>query len=61
MYQKMSLNAYRNSFLRAISVIIEIINYPFKLGENVFQAPIFKNNFGPPSISPLAALAELPH
>ena len=62
MYQKMSLNAYRNSFLRAISVIIEIINYPFKLRENAFQVPIFKNNFGPPpSISPLAALAELPH
>jgi hypothetical protein len=41
MYQKMSLDAYRISFLRVISVIIEIINYPFKLGENAFQAPIF--------------------
>jgi hypothetical protein len=40
MYQKMSLDAYRISFLRVISVIIEIINYPFKLGENAFQAPI---------------------
>jgi hypothetical protein len=41
MYQKMSLDAYRISFLRVISVIIEIINYPFKLGENAFQAPFF--------------------
>jgi hypothetical protein len=61
MYQKMSLDAYRNSFLRVISVIIEIINYPFKLGENAFQGPIFFNLRGsippdPPSIfSPCCA------
>jgi hypothetical protein len=37
MYQKMSLDAYRNSFLRVISIIIEIINYPFKLGKMRLQ------------------------
>jgi hypothetical protein len=31
--QTQSFDAYRNSFLRVISVIIEIINYPFKLGK----------------------------
>ena len=53
MYQKMSLDAYQNSFLRVISVIIEIMNYPFKLGENAFQAflAFFRH----------AAVGELPH
>ena len=41
MSQNMSLNAYRNSFLRVISVIIEIINYPFKLGKMRFKRPFF--------------------
>jgi hypothetical protein len=36
----MSLDAYQNSFLRVISVIIEILNYPFKLWENAFQASL---------------------
>ena len=53
MYQKMSLDAYRNSFLRIISVIIEIINYPFKLGKMRFMRPFF---FSSPSIfSPRSA------
>jgi hypothetical protein len=34
-----SLDAYRNSFLRVISVIIEIINYPFNLGKMRFKDP----------------------
>jgi hypothetical protein len=34
-------DAYRNSFLRVISVIIEIINYPFKLGKMRFNRPFF--------------------
>jgi hypothetical protein len=37
----MSLDAYRNSFPRIISVIIEIINYPFKLGKMRFKRPFF--------------------
>jgi hypothetical protein len=37
--QTQSFDAYRNSFLRVISVIIEIINYPFKLGEMRFNRP----------------------
>jgi hypothetical protein len=42
----MSLDAYRNSFLRVISVIIEIINYPFKLGKMRFKCPFLKKNSG---------------
>jgi hypothetical protein len=34
-----SVDAYRNSFLRVISVIIEIINYPFNLGKMRFKDP----------------------
>ena len=45
MYQKMSLDAYRNRLLRVISVIIEIINYPFKLEKMRFKRPFFN---GPP-------------
>jgi hypothetical protein len=58
MYQKMSLDAYRNSFLRIISVIIEIINYPFKLGKMRFQCPFFLT---PLAFFRLALLRELPH
>jgi hypothetical protein len=35
--QTQSFDAYRNSFLRVILVIIEIINYPFKLGKMRFN------------------------
>jgi hypothetical protein len=52
MYQNMSLNAYRNSFLRVISVIIEIINYPFKLGKMRFKRPFLRIISDPPSIFP---------
>ena len=58
---KMSLDAYRNSFLRVISVIIEIINYPFKLGKMRFKRPFLKIISDPLAFYPLAALAELPH
>jgi hypothetical protein len=67
MYQKMSLDAYRNSFLRVISVIIEIINYPFKLGKMRFKCPFFfkftvEHAPGPPlAFFRIAALGELPH
>ena len=43
------IDAYRNSFLRVISVIIEIIKYPFKLGKMRFNRPFFLIS-GPPSI-----------
>jgi hypothetical protein len=46
--QTQSFDAYRNSFLRVISVIIEIINYPFKLGKMRFKSPIFFFISGPP-------------
>ena len=39
--QTQLFDAYRNSFLRVISVIIEIINYPFKLGKMRFNRPFF--------------------
>jgi hypothetical protein len=66
MYQKMSLDAYRNSFLRVISVIIEIINYPFKLGKMRFKGPFFLIYGGaypriPLAFFHLAALGELLH
>jgi hypothetical protein len=49
--QTQSFDAYRNSFLRVISVIIEIINYPFKLGKMRFKRPYFFVYFRtPPSI-----------
>ena len=50
MYQKMSLDAYRNSFLRVFSVIIEIINYPFKFGKCSSSAHFFFKFPDPPSI-----------
>ena len=46
--QTQSFDAYRNSFLRVISVIIEIINYPFKLGKMRFNRPFFFNFRTPP-------------
>ena len=49
--QTQSFDAYRNSFLRVISVIIEIINYPFKLGKMRFNRPFFLFP-DPPSILP---------
>ena len=55
----MSLDAHRNSFLRVISVIIEIINYPFKLGKMRFKRPFF--NRTPLAFFRLAALGELPN
>ena len=39
--QTQSFDAYRNSFLRVISVVIEIINYPLKLGKMRFNRPFF--------------------
>ena len=41
----MSLDAYRNSFLHVISVIIEIINYPFKLWKMRFKRPFLEKKF----------------
>jgi hypothetical protein len=35
--QTQSFDAYRNSFLRVISVVIEIINYPLELGKMRFN------------------------
>jgi hypothetical protein len=37
--QTQSFDAYRNSFLRVISVIIAIIKYSFKLGKMRFNRP----------------------
>jgi hypothetical protein len=48
--QTQSFDAYRNSFLRVISVIIEIINCPFKLGKMRFNRPFFFQFSDPPSI-----------
>jgi hypothetical protein len=45
--QTQSFDAYRNSFLRVISVIIEIIKYPFKLWKMRFNRP-FCFNFRTP-------------
>jgi hypothetical protein len=46
--QTQSFDAYRNSFLRVISVIIEIINYPFKLGKMRFNRQFFFQFPDPP-------------
>jgi hypothetical protein len=44
--QTQSFDAYRNSFLRVISVIIAIIKYPFKLGKMCPPPPpLFDNSF----------------
>ena len=55
----MSLDAYRNSFLRVISVIIENINYPFKLGKMRFKRPFF--NRASLAFFRRATLDEFPH
>jgi hypothetical protein len=61
MYQKMSLDAYLNSFLRVISVIIEIINYPFKFGKCASSAHFVLISGPPLACFRLAELGELPH
>ena len=55
MYQKIPLDAYRNRLLRVISVIIEIINYPFKLEKMRFKCPFFH---GPPLPLAVASLEK---
>jgi hypothetical protein len=61
--QTQSFDAYRNSFLRVISVIIEIINYPFKLGKMRFRRPYFIIFISghPLAFFRLATLGQLSH
>jgi hypothetical protein len=59
--QTQLFDAYRNSFLRVISVVIEIINYPLELGKMRFNPPFFFNFRTPLAFFRLAALGELPH